>query len=117
MIQRAAGATSQVSITASPAAGVEGGQSVKVRNILVNLKTTAFALPGTLPALLAVYERNGSPRLRASRNGGSDRALRMANGYIKGAEGSLNKAYGWSSSGNVEGRRRERTCCLERWVA
>jgi hypothetical protein len=61
MIQRAAGATSQVSITASPAGGVEGGRSVKARNLLVNLKTTAFALPSTLPALLAVYERNGTP--------------------------------------------------------
>jgi hypothetical protein len=61
MIQRAAGATSSVSITASPAGGVESGRSIKVSNLLVNLKTTAFALPSTLPALLAVYERNESP--------------------------------------------------------
>ena len=61
MIQRAAGASSQVSIHGSPSGGVESGRSLKISNILINLKTTAFALPGTLPALLAVYEKNGTP--------------------------------------------------------
>lgn len=36
-IQKAAGATSQVSVTMRPAGGVESARSVKVRNALVNV--------------------------------------------------------------------------------
>lgn len=61
LIQRAAGASSEVAIQGNPAGGVESGRSVKVRNILINIKSTALALPSTLPALLEVYETNGTP--------------------------------------------------------
>jgi hypothetical protein len=59
LIQKAAGATSQVSVTISPGGGVENARSVKARNILVNLKQAAIALPASLPALASFYERHG----------------------------------------------------------
>lgn len=59
MIQKAAGATSQVSVTMSPAGGVENARSVKGRNVLVNLKQAAIALPASLPALASFYLKHG----------------------------------------------------------
>ena len=58
LIQRAAGATSSVVITGSPAGGVDNARSTKGRNILFNLKDAAAALPG--PALLSLYHMHGT---------------------------------------------------------
>jgi hypothetical protein len=59
MIQKAAGATSQVSVTMSPQGGVGGAHSVKGRNALVNLKQAAFALPASLPAFATLFQKHG----------------------------------------------------------
>ena len=59
MIQKAAGATSQVSVTMSPSGGVQSARSVKARNTLVNLKQAAIALPASLPALASFYQKHG----------------------------------------------------------
>lgn len=61
MIQRAAGASSQVSITMSPAGDVESARSVKGRNVLINLKDAAFASISSLPALSILFEKYGKP--------------------------------------------------------
>ncbi|GEM_PF-6585088 len=62
MIQKAAGATSSVSVVGSPDGGVESGRSVKATNILrwINLKDAAFALPSTLPTLATLFDKNGA---------------------------------------------------------
>jgi hypothetical protein len=59
MIQKAAGATSSVTITGSPTGSVESARSVKVRNVQFNLKDAAIALPATLPAFITFYEKHG----------------------------------------------------------
>jgi hypothetical protein len=56
MIQRAAGATSQVTVTMNPAGGISGAHSIKARNALVNLKYAVTALPASLPGLASFYE-------------------------------------------------------------
>lgn len=57
MIQRAAGATSQVSITMSPAGGVDSARSTKGRNIFLNLREAAFASLNSIPTLMALHEK------------------------------------------------------------
>jgi hypothetical protein len=59
MIQKAAGATSQVSVTMSPSGGVQDARSVKARNVLVNLKQAAIAVLASLPALASFYQKHG----------------------------------------------------------
>lgn len=59
MIQRAVGATSEVSVTMSPVGGVGSAHSVKGRNALINLKQVATAVPANLPALATLYEKHG----------------------------------------------------------
>src|SRR6266487_312048 len=59
MIQKAAGATSQVSVTISPGGGVQDGRSLKLRNVRVNLKQAALALPASLPALANFLLKHG----------------------------------------------------------
>lgn len=61
MIQKAAGASSQVSITMSPGGGVESGRSVKGRNVFINLKDAAFASISSLPVLVTLFEKYGKP--------------------------------------------------------
>jgi hypothetical protein len=59
MIQKAAGATSQVTVTMNPAGGVSSAHSVKARNALVNLRHVATAVPAGLPVLASFYEKHG----------------------------------------------------------
>lgn len=61
MIQKGAGASSQVSITMSPSGGVESARSVKGRNVLINLKAAAFASINSLPVLVSLFEKYGKP--------------------------------------------------------
>jgi hypothetical protein len=61
MIQKAAGASSQVSITMDPAGHVETARSVKGRNVLINLKDAAFASLSSLPALTILVDKYGKP--------------------------------------------------------
>jgi hypothetical protein len=57
MIAKSAGASGSVTITTGPTGEVEGGRSIKARNIQVNLKDAAFRLPS---AVLALYEKLGT---------------------------------------------------------
>jgi hypothetical protein len=59
MIRRAAGATSQVTVTMSPAGGVSSAHSSKASNVLLNLRSAATALPASLPALATFYKQQG----------------------------------------------------------
>lgn len=59
MIQRAAGATSQVTVIMNPSGGVSRAHSIKARNALVNLKHAVAAVPASIPALASFYERHG----------------------------------------------------------
>ena len=59
MIQKAAGATSSVSVIMSPSGGLESARSVKGRNIQFNLKQAAIALPSTLPAFVTLFDKHG----------------------------------------------------------
>ncbi len=55
-MQRAAGATSQVSIVNNPQGGVESARSTKMANFVYNIKSAALAIP--VPALAGVMARN-----------------------------------------------------------
>lgn len=59
MIQQAAGATSQVSVTMNPVGGVSGAHSTKGRNAIVNVRQVLTTAPASLPALAKLYQEHG----------------------------------------------------------
>lgn len=59
MIRRAAGATSQVTVTMNPRGGVSSAYSKKASNVVLNLRAAATALPTSLPALASFYKQYG----------------------------------------------------------
>jgi hypothetical protein len=63
MMQRAAGARSEVSVVNSPTGGIESARSRKVANVFYNLKSAALAMP--VPALAGkLVEHNTPEKLR-----------------------------------------------------